>query len=230
MKTLLVIALVLIAVPAFAQQQLTINEVFASMTGTDVDEYIELCGPADMSLDGYAVLVIEGEGSGWGFVDRIWPLDGYVMPADGLFAMTDDGMANQDYSIGTSNTIENGTETVLLVYDLPAGITTATDVDTNDDGVEEVSVGTIIDMLGLMYHPDTDFIYYGAPVVGPDGTYFPAGAARCDDCTGEYVIMCYNITGCVDPFYADETPGLPNDCPASPVEDATWGVIKAIYR
>ena len=140
MRTLFVIALVLIAVPAFSQ--LVINEAFISMTGTDYDEYIEICGPPDMSLDGYAVLVIEGQGSGWGYVDRIWPLDGYVMPADGFFAMTDDGVANQDYSIGTSNTIENGTETILIVQDLPVDITTSTDVDTNDDGVEEISVGT----------------------------------------------------------------------------------------
>jgi len=231
MKYLLTLAIVaLLAVPAFAQQDLVINEVFASMTGTDYDEYIELCGPADMPLDGYTVIVIEGQGNGWGYVDRIWPLDGYVIPADGFFAMTNDGMANQDYSIGTSNSIENGTETILLVQDLPAGITTSTDVDTDDDGVEEISVGTIIDMVCIMDDPTTDFCYYGAPSYGPDGTYFPAGVARCEDCTGDYVFMCYNITGCVDPFYADITPGLPNDCPATPVEESTWGTIKALYR
>lgn len=229
MRTLFAVALVLIAVPAFAQT-LVINEAFISMTGTDYDEYIELCGPPDMSLDGYAVIVIEGEGSGWGYVDRIWPLDGYVIPADGFFAMTNDGMANQDYSIGTSNSLENGTETILLVQDLPAGITTSTDVDTDDDGVEEISVGTIIDMVCPTDAAAGDFCYYGAPTVGPDGTYFPAGVALCEDCVGEYVIMCYNITGCVDPFYADITPGLPNDCPETPVEESSWGTVKTLYR
>jgi hypothetical protein len=229
MKTLFVIALVLVAVPAFAQQPM-INEVFASMTGTDNYEYIELCGPAGMSLNGYAVLVIEGQSTGWGFVDRIWKLDGYAIPADGLFAMTNDGMANQDYSLGgTVDRLENGTETVLLVYDLPASITTSTDVDTNNDGVEEISVGTIIDKVCLMLAPATDFCYYGAPSYGPDGTNFPAGIASCEDCSGDYVFMCFTITGCVDP-YADSTPGLPNDCPASPIEENSWGTIKALYR
>jgi hypothetical protein len=229
MYKLFVIALVLIAAPALAQD-LVINEALISVTGTDYDEYVELCGPPDMALDGYAVIVIEGQGSGWGYVDRIWPLDGYVVPADGLFAMTNDGMANQDYSIGTSNSIENGTETVLLVYGLPPEITTATDVDTNDDGIEEVSVGTIIDGFCITDGDPTDFCYYGVPTYGPDGTYFPGGVARCGDCTGDYVFMCYNITGCVDPFYADSTPGLPNDCPASPVEESSWGTVKALYR
>ena len=62
MKYLLTLAIVaVIAVPAFAQTELAINEVFASMTGTDYDEYIELCGPPDMALDGYAVLIVEGD-------------------------------------------------------------------------------------------------------------------------------------------------------------------------
>jgi hypothetical protein len=102
---------------------------------------------------------------------------------------------------GASDLFENGTETVLLVSSATP-IVQGTDVDTNNDGAADVSLGTIVDGVGLVDtgYPATDFIYYSQPIVGPDGSNFPAGVQRCEDCTGPLTrLMCFTMTGCAGP-------------------------------
>ena len=46
------------------------NEIYASMSGTDDYEYIELVGPANLSLDDYYVVVLDGDSVAAGILDR----------------------------------------------------------------------------------------------------------------------------------------------------------------
>jgi hypothetical protein len=184
-----------------------LSEVYASHGGVDNQEYVELCGTPGTSLDGLWVIVIEGQQSANpGRIDVAWPLSG-AMPADGFYVLADDGVPNQDYSIGTANAIENGTETVLLVQDLLYWV--GLDIDTNDDGIAENAPGRILDGVGLL--GDTaDHVYYGVNQIGPDGPFFPAGAARCPDCAAPMnTMMCFYINSCP---VGNVTPGEPNDC------------------
>ena len=127
---------------------------------------------------------------------------------------------------------------VILVYGLQQ--TAGTDIDTDDDCVEDLPIGTVIDAVGYGYGYEADdcITYYGAVPVGPDGSYDPAGGARCCDCDGNWFMICLNGTeptgtGCALPDYevGYATPGGPNDClGVSGVEEGSWGNIKALYR
>lgn len=57
-------------------------------------EFITLRGPANTSLNGYAIVVVENENSGGdddgrGKIDNIFPLDGYVSDSNGYFVIRD---------------------------------------------------------------------------------------------------------------------------------------------
>lgn len=181
-----------------AVADLHLNEIYASHSGTDTQEFIELYGSG--SLDNAAVLIVEGNGSA-GMLDRAWDLTGYAMPGDGYFVLGDDGSTTPppvpelDYSIGGSNRIENGTETFYLVQTATAGDMATlvgllgTDVDSDDDGLiftdpdDLQGLVTILDIIAMVDggYPATDLVYDGTDVRGPDGTYFPAGIFRTSD-------------------------------------------------
>ncbi len=212
----------------------TINEVFASMTGTDFDEYIEICATPGQDMSDLTFIVVEGDASSnEGTVDRVWPLTG-TCPLDGFYVLGDDAVAEVNLNIGTSNRIENGTNSYFLVRGtMNAGL--GDDIDLDDDGVVDFPGGlgwTIVDELGVN-DGGTGDLNYASPVLGPDGSFGPAGLARCSDCDGTYNFMCFGITTCdVDiDGYSNVTPGTPNDCPGgTATEDATWGGVKALFR
>jgi len=160
------------------------NEVLATRDGgADDMEFVELLGTPFGTLDGFSVLLIEGQTASKGSIDRIIPLDGHGMDADGYFVLGDsDGSLFPDLVVGGSNIFENGSETFLLVRDLPGGVAVGQDVDADNDGLADpaFNLGTIVDAIGLVGgsgYPDYA-VYYGAPEVGPQAGLFPAGAAR----------------------------------------------------
>ena len=64
-----VLALVL---PGVVAAQVLINEIDVNPpTNDDPFEYIELRGPAGASLDGWQVIVVDGDGGGEGLVDQV---------------------------------------------------------------------------------------------------------------------------------------------------------------
>lgn len=234
MKKLL-LALAAICLIAPASYGLVINEWVSNDISTDDYEFIELCGAPNDVLDGLSIILIEGE-STKGMIDQVINLTGYTLDANGYFVIGDP-LVNPDLEMAPGF-IENGGNTIVLVYGLlqPLG----TDIDTDDDCVEDLPIGTVIDAVGYGYgYGDPDCItYYGAVPVGPDGTYDPAGGARCCDCIGGWFMICLNGTeptgpGCALPDYevGYATPGGPNDCLGiSGVDDSSWGNIKALYR
>ena len=233
MKTLLLIAFaVCIAAPVYGVQ---INEWVSNDISTDDHEFIELFGSPGEDLTGLSIVLIEGE-STKGMVDNIISLDGYFTDAAGYFVVGDP-LVLPDIEM-SPGWIENGGNNIILVYELEADVAVGvTDVDFDDDCVEDRTIGTIIDAVGYGYgYGDPDCItYYGAVPVGPDGNYDPAGGAWC---CGAWAIICLNGTeptgtGCASPDYlvGYATPGCLNDCfGPTAADNSTWGGVKSLYR
>ena len=148
--------------------QIRLNEVYCDPPGTDTLEYVELHGPAGASLSGLTVVTIEGDSeSDIGTVRRAWALSDPI-PDDGFFVIGTATTPNIDLSVGTSNILQNGAATILLVSDYaapPGG-----DVDNDDDGSVDVgvSMGTIIDSVARFDDSSSPNVaYFDAPIVGP---------------------------------------------------------------
>ncbi len=145
-------------------------------------EFIEVFGPPGTSLAGLSIVIVEGDAeSNPGKVDRVWPLDGQEVPPNGFF-VAGDADVNPDFQTGSFNTLENGTQTILLIRNTT--LANGQDVDPDDDGVADVTnVGTIEDSMALADGGigGSDHTYYEAPVVGPAGPDVPPGAARVPD-------------------------------------------------
>jgi len=230
MKKLLLVAFaVCIAVPAYGLQ---INEWVSNDISTDDYEFIELYGSPGEDLTGLSIILIEGE-STKGMIDQVINLDGYFTDAAGYFVVGDP-LVLPDLEM-TPGWIENGGNNIILVEGLLQ--TLGTDIDFDDDCVEDLPIGTVIDAVGYGYgYGDPDCItYYGAVPVGPDGNYDPAGGAWC---CGAWAIICLDGTeptgpGCAEPDYVVgyATPGGPNDCfGPTATDNSTWGGVKALYR
>jgi hypothetical protein len=219
-----------------------LNELVVNDISTDDHEFVEICGNMGEDLSSYTLVVIEGEGTPAGTIDVAIPLTG-VVPASGLFVVGDAAVSPD--LLTSDGWIENGGETILIVQNFSSSV--GTDVDTDNDGVADISIGTIIDAVGLGTPSAGDLIYYNAPFIGPDtgdgGTsdFDPAGLVRCQDCNGTWGMICLNGTeptgpGCdvtnpYNPYFvAYATPGAPNACGTVAVEPDNWGKVKAQYR
>ena len=232
-KLLLTLSLVCLLAPA--SQALLINEWVSNDISTDDHEFIELCGIPEDILDGLSIILIEGEGTGKGTIDRVIDLTGYALDANGYFVIGD-AAVSPDITMA-DGFIENGGNSIILVYGLQQA--QGTDIDTDDDCLEDLPIGTVIDAVGYGRPDQGDCMtYYGAVPVGPDGSYDPAGGARCSDCVGDWYLICLDGTepngpGCSIPEYqvGYATPGAANDClEPSSVDNTYWGGIKSLYR
>lgn len=221
-----------LALAAAASAQ-TLNEIVSNDISTDDYEFVEICAQPGFLMDGITLVEIEGEIPAAGTIDKAIPLSGVVGPS-GLFTIGHANIACADMLLSAS--IENGGKTILLVSGFVG--TVGTDYDTNDDGLLEGPVGTVIDAVGMGV--PGDLIYLGAPFIGPDGSFDPAGVARCGDCDGDWGMICLDGTeptgtACVlggDPAYVETlaSPCAANSCGTVSVEGSTWGNTKALYR
>jgi hypothetical protein len=213
------------------------NEIYASMTGTDEFEYIELVGTPGMALDDYYVCVVEGEGGGQGILDRVWKLAGHAIPADGYFVMSSTMTATMDYdldqgphavaaggSFGTANHLENGTETFYLLhvtdalaqFDLENSYYNGTidgdmDLITLFDTDANITIVEAVGMVNDDWVNGLDNVHDCAPPLGPEGTFFPAGVFRPGDYPNDWCSDTWLVFA--DALDAMNTPGTPN--PAS---------------
>ncbi len=207
MKQLVAIALATLAASAHAQ---VINEFNVSHTGTDSREFLEIYWTASTDLSMFALLQIEGDGTGAGVVDSV-----------DIPGMTDfNGFWVSNFF---ENRIENGTITLLLV----AGWTGSTgmDLDANNDGVlDSEPWAALVDGIAVHDNGATDWTYGGVPVLFPNfdgGTFTVGGASRIPngqdtDTTADWVrndFDLYGIAGYVgtpDLGEAVNTPGTTN--------------------
>lgn len=222
---ILPLALAAIGLTSFAtdaRAQVKINEIRIDQTGTDTDEYFELSGPSLMSLSGLTYIVVGDSGSvhTCGVIEVVVHLDGYAIHADGYFAAADSAETQQltgyDARIpGTTPTPGqlgglNFENTDNFTHMLVSGFTglNGQDLDTNDDGVLDVTPWTsVVDAVGLSKgttpNCSGEEYIYTTTVVGPDGGNVPGHVYRCSD-TGLWKI------GLFSPLGATDTPGRKN--------------------
>lgn len=214
-KSVLLIALATIAalIPATtaiaAGEGLTINEIRIDQPSTDTDEFFELSGEADASLDGLTYLVIGDGTGGSGVIEAVVDLDGIAIDADGLFLAAESSFTLGTPDLETSLDFENSDNvTHLLVTDFAGS--NGDDLDTDDDGTLDTTPwATIVDSVALYVSDDSE-LYYSSTVVGPDGDFVPGHVFDCDD--------GWRIG---DFGGADNTPGESNVCETEPEPEPT---------
>jgi hypothetical protein len=179
----MLMALLPLAVPAAANPNVFLNEMQVSTTGTDW-EFFELQGPAGTDLSDLTLVGIESDaGDSAGTIDRVIGLGGQSIPADGFWVGINGLGASTygvtgDFTIG-DNTFENSTATYFLVTGFTGSA--GEDLDADNDGVLDSMPWTaVVDALNIR-DSGVDDLDYGAPSVGPDGTFLPSGAYRCPD-------------------------------------------------
>ena len=150
-----------------------INEILASTTSTD-SEYIELYGTPGAPLAGLSLIAVEGDVTGppgsidfrFDFAsDAVLGENGFYLLANGT-AVTIYGVT-PDVSI-SADSLENNSATYALVQtsSIPA---------SGLDGI------TVLDGLASTDGGAGDIFFFGQPVLGPDGAFFPPGWGRVAD-------------------------------------------------
>jgi hypothetical protein len=207
------------------------NEIYASHSGTDTLEFIELIGVPGLSLSGYMVLIVEGEGASAGTLDRAWDLTGFSIPPSGYFLMGNTAVVPKDFDISAtpappspSDRIENGTETFYIVFTAnPASVLAliGTQLDPEADGVLRMPcvVQRIVEVVGMYDGSVGDRVYDdAAPVtLGPDSAgFFPAGIYRGLDFPNPWC-QAYLDFDPIANLNQPRTPGTMNSpCPLAP--------------
>ena len=180
----------LLSLPFTASAQL-INELSINTDSTDW-EFVEIAGVAGVDLSALTLLVIESDPTGTttgtspGRIDRFVSLSG-VIPADGYWwAASPAGQAAYGATCGTAdgsfadNGFENSGATYLLVANFSGAV--GSDVDSNDDGVVDTTFWTaVVDSVAVHDDATGDYNYGPGPVLGPDGSFLPAGVQRLPD-------------------------------------------------
>ena len=166
-----------------------INEARIDMTGNDNDEYFELKGTPGTTIGDLTYIVIGDNGatSPSGAIEAIVSLTGQVIGANGLFVAAEATM-----TLGVPSLIVPGANGINfenqdnVTHMLVRGFTGVNlqDLDTNDDGVFDVTPWTeIVDsvafVLSSMPPPTGVEWVYSASRVGPDGTFVPGHIYRC---------------------------------------------------
>ena len=176
-----------------------INEIRIDQPGSDDDEYIELTGVAAESLNSLTYLVIGDGTGGSGVIEAVVDLTGQSTDMNGFFVI-----AEATFSLGAANltadlNFENSDNVTHLLVENFSGAN-GDDLDTNDDGVLDVTPWTaIVDSVALVETEGTEDQIYGPVSVGPDGSFVPGHVYRCGS---QFLIGVFDPT--------DDTPGAQN--------------------
>ena len=208
-------ALAFVSAPVVAQTtSLHLNEIYISHIGADDMEYVELIGTKNMKLTGYIILVVEGDGTSAGKLDRAWDLSASTMPSDGFFVLGDSGVSTVDQKFGTLTSIENGTDTIYLVLSRdPSKVIKLIGTNLDPDGNLKTTiptVATIIDIIAVRDKDTSDKVYDGATTIGPDGTFLPAGIYRPGNYPNKWCATAFLDFNDVLNTAAPRTPGAGN--------------------
>lgn len=185
--------------------EVAMNELRIDQSGTDVDEYFELFGDANASLDGLTYIVIGDGSAGDGVIENVTDLSGQSLDANGFFVA-----AESSFTLGTADMttvlgFENSDNvTHMLVRNFTGN--DGDDLDTNDDGTLDITPWSeIVDCLALLEEVGGGNSVYCPTTLGPNGFYVPSHAYYCD-------VVGWEIGDHFDLSY--DTPGGVNDCPA----------------
>ena len=98
--------------PSAQLSAILFNEINADNPGNDVSEFVELIGPPDASLNGYALAFCDGTTMTY---DTVIYLNGYSLDANGFFVAGNSTVTNVDLIFGL-NSMGNGTDAVALYF------------------------------------------------------------------------------------------------------------------
>lgn len=197
----LTLGALMLAITGSALAQVQISELFLNPPGTDNGfEFLELRGTPGMSLSGYHLLVIEGDGSAAGTIDQVFDLSSFSIGSNGLFLWRDASSTIdtnplltgvQGPSAGTTLTVadftpdlENGTNTFVLGQ-FSIAPTTGVDIDLDNDGVaDNIPWGsaTFSDVIGIKESGTSVEITYDLgfanAVMAPQFSFTPDAVVR----------------------------------------------------
>jgi predicted extracellular nuclease len=164
------------AVPAGAAtgDPVLLNEILASTDGTD-PEYVELFGEPGTSLAGLSVIEVESDaGSSNGAIDHRYDLGADDVIGENGFFLLANPLAESTYGVTADYSFEgNGLENSSATYALVE--TSSISGSTTGEGI------VVLDAVAASDGEEPESFAFGAPVVGPDGSFFPAGVGRVDD-------------------------------------------------
>ncbi|MEO1649347.1 MAG: choice-of-anchor I family protein [Pseudomonadota bacterium] len=187
-----------------------INELRIDQSGDDNDEFFELSGAPNGSLEGLTYLVIGDGAGGSGTIEAVVDLSGQSLDANGFFLAAEGTFSQGMPDLVADLNFENSDNVTHL---LVSGFTGANgdDLDTDDDGTPDVAPWTaVFDSVALVEDLENGDLIYSDTQVGPDGNFVPAHVYRETDGTGEFAIGSFSPLG--EPT---ETPGRSN-APAGP--------------
>lgn len=206
-------ALLALAAASSAMAVVRINEVRTDNASTDINEYFELSGTPGESLAGLTYLVLGDPGSGT--IEHVSSLSG-VIPADGYFLAAESTLilnpGQIDLNLGASglNFENDDNYTHLLVAGFSGALNA--DLDTNDDGVLDLTPWTaIVDQVALIGE-GTDQVY-SATQVGPDPIKgSPWHVYRFPNGSGPWTFDSFDNGGAGTDLanYPTDTPGVAN--------------------
>lgn len=206
MRTLAAIAAVA-GFAAAASADVVISEILGSTSGTDW-EFVEIVnlGAAPVDITGWTLELWDSDaGSGFGGADGSSPYDfgGTVLNPGDTFVIGNgpamSGYPQPPYRFDQSwadNSVENSSYTAILA-DAGSGVMDSVFVTDGGDGDAANRAGASIT-------PDM--------VVGPDGSFLPAGFAR-TDASGGHLILYFDTGMLADGTIQGGTPGI-NQIPA----------------
>jgi hypothetical protein len=201
-----------------ASAQIKISEIRIDDSSNDSDEYFELMGTPGAGLAGLTYIVI-GDASTdptCGSIECVVDLSAYSLQADGLFCLRNSEYVPllTGYDDAVPLVFENSDNVTHMLVSGFTG-TLGQDLDTNDDGILDVTPWTsVVDCLGLDKGTAPTCVggelaeerLYCATKIGPDGSFVPSHVYR-DGVTQAWTI------GQFQPLGATDTPGAPNGAP-----------------
>jgi hypothetical protein len=156
-------------------RNIQINEVRIDQPGNDTDQYIEIAGPANASLNGLTYIVIGDEvqtkvPDSQGRVQNAISLNGLNLGPDGLLVV-----AKTNFSLGTADSTQHFTFrqisncTHVLVSDFTGYV--GQELDWFDDGIIDVTPwASVVDAIGLRRKSGNLGIYLTSTTLGPDNS------------------------------------------------------------
>jgi len=165
-----------------------LNELLVSHTGTDNTEFIEIYGIPGTSLDGLSIIGVEGDsGSDIGSIDfrqdfnsaDIIGPNGFYLVGNPVGLVANYGVT-PNLAIG-NDSLENSSSTYALVE------------TSSISGDHVTSSEVVLDTVALTDGGAGDTFFFNAPVIGPDGSFFPAGAGRLSDGVDTDTVADWNL-------------------------------------
>ena len=154
--------------------QVLLSEIRIDQPGTDVDEYIELSGPAGADLSTYSLIVIGDGAGGSGVVEVAVALEGLQIPNDGYALIAESSLTLGPLPdlTATLNLENSDNVTYLLVSSSTAS--SGLDLDVDDDGsLDHAPWESVVDCVAILDTVDGGDRTYCSTSIGPDGGSSP---------------------------------------------------------